>query len=90
MNAQGIRNITEFHGHYARFVVVIEEEITLLLHENLCHTAQRQTAHLQRIDKVVCCGDFVLYKGELPIQSGFVMLGLGMFCVGISLLNEKK
>ena len=27
---------------------------------------------------------------ELPIQSGFVMLGLGMFCVGISLLNEKK
>jgi len=27
---------------------------------------------------------------ELPIQSGFVMLGLGMFCVGILLLNEKK
>ena len=27
---------------------------------------------------------------ELPIQSGLVMLGLGMFCVGISLLNEKK
>ncbi|MBR2046369.1 MAG: helix-turn-helix transcriptional regulator [Agathobacter sp.] len=27
---------------------------------------------------------------ELPVQSGFVMLGIGMFCVGISLLSEKK
>lgn len=27
---------------------------------------------------------------ELPVQSGFIMLGLGMFCVGIVLLNEKK
>lgn len=27
---------------------------------------------------------------ELPVQSGFIMLGIGMFCVGISLLNEKK
>lgn len=27
---------------------------------------------------------------ELPIQSGFIMLGLGMFCVGIVLMGEKK
>ncbi len=27
---------------------------------------------------------------ELPVQSGFVMLGIGMFCVGILLFNEKK
>lgn len=27
---------------------------------------------------------------ELSVQSGFIMLGLGMFCVGASLLNEKK
>ncbi|MBQ6844168.1 MAG: helix-turn-helix transcriptional regulator [Agathobacter sp.] len=27
---------------------------------------------------------------ELPVQSGFIMLGIGMFCAGISLLNEKK
>ena len=27
---------------------------------------------------------------ELPIQSGFIMLGLGMFLVGIALMNEKK
>lgn len=27
---------------------------------------------------------------ELPIQSGFIMLGLGMFCVGMALLGEKK
>lgn len=27
---------------------------------------------------------------ELPIQSGFIMLGLGMFCAGIALMNEKK
>lgn len=28
--------------------------------------------------------------GELPTESAFIMLGLGMFCTGISLLNEKK
>ena len=27
---------------------------------------------------------------ELPIQSGFIMLGIGMFCAGIALLNEKR
>ena len=27
---------------------------------------------------------------ELPIQSGFIMLGIGMFCAGMVLLNEKK
>ena len=27
---------------------------------------------------------------ELPIQSGFIMLGLGVFCAGLSLMNEKK
>ena len=27
---------------------------------------------------------------ELPIQSGFIMLGLGMLGVGIALMNEKK
>ncbi len=28
--------------------------------------------------------------GELEIQSGFTMLGLGMCCIGISLLNNKE
>lgn len=28
--------------------------------------------------------------GELPIQSGMIMLGIGLACVGISLLNNKK
>ena len=27
---------------------------------------------------------------ELPIQSGFIMLGMGMFCAGMALLGEKK
>ena len=27
---------------------------------------------------------------ELPIQSGFIMLGLGLFCAGIALMSEKK
>ena len=27
---------------------------------------------------------------ELPIQSGFIMLGIGMFCAGMTLLNEKR
>ena len=27
---------------------------------------------------------------ELPIQSGFIMLGMGMFCAGMALLSEKK
>lgn len=27
---------------------------------------------------------------ELPIQNGFIMLGLEMFCTGITLMNEKK
>lgn len=27
---------------------------------------------------------------ELPIQSAFIMLGLGLFCAGIALMNEKK
>ena len=27
---------------------------------------------------------------ELPIQSGFIMLGIGMFCVGIGMLGQKK
>ena len=27
---------------------------------------------------------------ELPIQSGFIMLGIGMFCTGLALMNEKK
>ena len=27
---------------------------------------------------------------ELPIQSGFIMLGIGMFCAGMALLNEKR
>lgn len=27
---------------------------------------------------------------ELPIQSGFIMLGIGMFCAGLALMNEKK
>lgn len=28
--------------------------------------------------------------GELEIQSGFIMLGIGLFCIGISLLNNKN
>ena len=28
--------------------------------------------------------------GELAIQTGFTMLGLGMCCIGISLLNNKE
>jgi transcriptional regulator with XRE-family HTH domain len=28
--------------------------------------------------------------GELEIQTGFTMLGLGMCCIGISLLNNKE
>ena len=28
--------------------------------------------------------------GEIEVQGGFIMLGLGMFCVGLSLLNDKK
>ena len=28
--------------------------------------------------------------GEIEVQGGFTMLGLGMFCVGLSLLNDKK
>lgn len=28
--------------------------------------------------------------GEIELQGGFIMLGLGMFCVGLSLLNDKK
>ena len=28
--------------------------------------------------------------GEIELQSGFIMLGLGMFCVGLSLLSDKK
>ena len=28
--------------------------------------------------------------GELEIQSGFTMLGVGLFCIGISLLNNKN
>ena len=27
---------------------------------------------------------------EIELQGGFTMLGLGMFCVGLSLLNDKK
>lgn len=27
---------------------------------------------------------------EIEIQSGFIMLRLGMFCAGISLLNDKR
>ena len=27
---------------------------------------------------------------ELPVQSGFIMLGLGMLCIGISLLDKKS
>ena len=27
---------------------------------------------------------------ELPVQSGFIMLGIGMFCVGIGMLGQKK
>lgn len=27
---------------------------------------------------------------ELPIQSGFIMLGIGIFCAGMALLGEKK
>lgn len=27
---------------------------------------------------------------ELPLQSGFIMLGIGMFCAGMALLNEKR
>ena len=27
---------------------------------------------------------------ELPIQSGFIMFGLGLFCAGIALMSEKK
>lgn len=27
---------------------------------------------------------------ELPIQSAFIMLGLGLFCAGIALMNEKN
>lgn len=27
---------------------------------------------------------------ELPIQSGFIMLGIGMFCAGLALLSEKR
>lgn len=27
---------------------------------------------------------------ELPIQSGFIMLGIGMFCAGMALLSEKR
>lgn len=28
--------------------------------------------------------------GEVDMQSGFMMLGLGMFCMGLSLLNDKR
>ena len=27
---------------------------------------------------------------ELSIQSGFIMLGLGLFCAGLALMSEKK
>ncbi len=27
---------------------------------------------------------------ELPVKSGFIMLGIGVFCAGISLMNEKN
>jgi len=27
---------------------------------------------------------------ELPIKSGFIMLGIGMFCAGMALLSDKK
>ena len=27
---------------------------------------------------------------ELPIQSAIIMLGIGLFCAGIALMNEKK
>ena len=28
--------------------------------------------------------------GELPVNSGMIMLGIGLACVGISLMREKK
>jgi len=28
--------------------------------------------------------------GELPVESGFAMLGIGLTCVGICLLNDKN
>lgn len=28
--------------------------------------------------------------GELPVNSGMIMLGIGLACVGISLMNHKK
>jgi hypothetical protein len=28
--------------------------------------------------------------GELDVKSGMVMLGIGLACVGISMLREKK
>lgn len=28
--------------------------------------------------------------GELPVKSGMIMLGIGVACVGISLMNDKK
>lgn len=28
--------------------------------------------------------------GEVDMQNGFIMLGVGMFCMGLSLLNDKR
>ncbi len=28
--------------------------------------------------------------GEVDMQNGFIMLGIGMFCMGLSLLNDKR